>query len=52
MMTRYFRNEFMFAEDFMSLNDPNAILGDDNADGKVLTLFSFVGIKQEDIKNI
>ncbi len=50
MMTRYFRNEFMFAEDFLSLNDPNVILGDDNTDGKVLTLFSFVGIKQEDIK--
>ncbi len=50
MMTRYFRNEFMFAEDFMSLNDPNVLLEDEKADGKVITLFSFVGIKQEDIK--
>lgn len=50
MMTRYFRNEFMFADDFLSLNDSNAIVGDVNADGKVITLFSFTGIKQEDIK--
>ena len=49
MMTRYFRNEFMFADDFLSLND-SKVIEEDDADGKVITLFSFVGIKQEEIK--
>ena len=47
MMTRYFRNEFMNAEDFLSIESAEALMGDDTLDGKVLTLFSFEEVKQE-----
>ena len=50
MMTRYFTNEFMNVEDFLNINSAEALLGDDTLDGKVITLFSFIGIKQEVVK--
>lgn len=50
MMTRYFTNEFMNVDDFLNINSAEAILGDARADGKVVTLFSFTGIKQEIVK--
>lgn len=46
-MTRYFSNEFMHVDDFLSIDSADALLGEDTLDGKVITLFSFVGIKQE-----
>lgn len=46
-MTRYFPNEFMDVEDFLSIDSSDALVGEDTLDGKVITLFSFVGIKQE-----
>lgn len=46
-MTRYFTNEFMQVEDFLSIESAEALVGKDTLDGKVITLFSFVGIKQE-----
>lgn len=47
LMTRYFSNEFMHVDDFLSINSADALVGEDTLDGKVITLFSFVGIKQE-----
>lgn len=46
-MTRYFVNEFMQVEDFLSIDSVEALIGEEILDGKVITLFSFVGIKQE-----
>lgn len=46
-MTRYFSNEFMHVDDFLNIDSADALLGEDTLDGKVITLFSFVGIKQE-----
>lgn len=46
-MTRYFINEFMSVEDFLNINSASALLNDE--DGKVITLYSFVGVKQEQI---
>lgn len=46
-MTRYFSNEFMDVEDFLSIDSSDALVGEDTLDGKVITLFSFAGIKQE-----
>lgn len=46
-MTRYFANEFMSVEDFLNISSASALLNDE--DGKVITLYSFVGVKQEQI---
>lgn len=46
-MTRYFVNQFMNVDDFLSIESANALLKDCAGDGKVITLFSFSGIKQE-----
>lgn len=46
-MTRYFSNEFMSVDDFLSIDSADALVGEDVLDGKVITLFSFVEIKQE-----
>lgn len=46
-MTRYFVNEFMHVDDFLSIDSADALIGEDTLDGKVITLYSFVGIKQE-----
>lgn len=49
-MTRYFTNQFMDAEDFLSITSPAILLGDCRGDGKVITIFSFSRIKQDLIK--
>lgn len=46
-MTRYFTNQFMSVEDFLNIESANILLADSGGDGKVVTLFSFSGIKQE-----
>lgn len=50
MMTRYFVNEFMHVDDFLGIDSAEALIGTDTLDGKVITLYSFVGIKQEVVK--
>jgi len=50
MMTRYFIHEFMYVEDFLGINSAEALIGEDTLDGKVITLYSFTGIKQEVVK--
>lgn len=50
MMTRYFTNEFMNVDDFLNINSAQVLVGDETLDGKVITLFSFIGIKQEVVK--
>lgn len=50
MMTRYFDNEFMHVDDFLSIDSSEALIGSETLDGKVITLYSFVGIKQEAVK--
>ena len=49
-MTRYFVNEYMQIEDFLSINSSDAILNDLECDGKVITLFSFNEIKQDVVR--
>lgn len=46
-MTRYFVNQYMEVSDFLNIESAETLLSDCNADGKVITLFSFTGIKQE-----
>ena len=50
MMTRYFPNQFMNVDDFLNINSAEVLLSDSNGDGKVISLFSFIGIKQELVK--
>lgn len=50
LMTRYFTNEFMDADDFLKIDSAEALLGNDILDGKVITLYSFSDIKQDSIK--
>ena len=50
MMTRYFTNEFMHVDDFLNIESADVLIGDDTLDGKVITLYSFEGIKQESVK--
>lgn len=50
MMTRFFVNQYMNVEDFLNIDSAEALLGDCFGDGKVITLFSFIGIKQEVVK--
>lgn len=50
MMTRYFVNQYMDADNFLNINSAETLLGDCTGDGKVITLYSFIGIKQEKIK--
>lgn len=49
-MTRFFTNQFMNADDFLQIESADVLLSDIDSDGKVITLFSFVGIKQEVVK--
>lgn len=49
-ITRYFTNEYMHVDDFLSIDSADALLGKDSLDGKVISLYSFVGIKQEQVK--
>lgn len=50
MMTRFFVNQYMNVDDFLNIDSTEALLGDCTGDGKVITLFSFIGIKQEVVK--
>lgn len=50
VMTRYFENQFMLVDDFLSITSADILLGDCAGDGKVITLYSFTGIKQELVK--
>lgn len=50
MMTRYFTNEFMHVDDFLNIDSADALISDDVIDGKVITLYSFSGIKQDAVK--
>lgn len=47
MMTRYFVNQYMDVEAFLNIDSAEAILADCSGDGKVISLYSFVGINQE-----
>ena len=49
MMTRYFVNEYMSVDDFLNINSADVLIND-ALDGKVITLYSFSGIKQEVVK--
>lgn len=48
-MTRYFTNEYMHVDDFLNISSASALVGEDTLDGKVITLYSFTGIKQEQV---
>lgn len=50
MMTRYFANEYMEADAFLSIASASTLLSDCQGDGKVINLFSFSGIKQDAVK--
>lgn len=50
MMTRYFTNEFMDADDFLNISTSEAFLDNCVGDGKVITLYSFSKIKQDVVK--
>ncbi len=50
MMTRYFTNQYMNVEDFLNIDSAEALMDDCIGDGKVISLFSFIGIKQEAVK--
>ena len=50
MMTRYFVNQFMRVEDFLNIDSADAILEDCPGDGKVISLYSFEEIKQEQVR--
>ena len=47
MMTRYFTHEFMNVEDFLNIDSSKTLLDEGAGDGKVISLYSFIGIKQE-----
>lgn len=49
-MTRYFNNQFMLVEDFLSINSSEVLLSDCTGDGKVITLFSLSPIKIDAVK--
>lgn len=48
-MTRYFVHQYMEASDFLNIVSAETLMSDCNADGKVISLFSFSGIKQEQV---
>lgn len=50
-MTRYFRYEFMNVDDFLSIKSAESFgITDNKLDGKVISLYGFVGIKQDLVK--
>lgn len=50
MMTRYFVNQYMDVDLFLNIDSAETLLADCTGDGKVISLYSFVGIKQELVK--
>lgn len=46
-MTRYFVNQYMEVDDFLNISSAETLLSDCKSDGKVITLFSFTGIRKE-----
>lgn len=50
MMTRYFMNQFMRVEDFLNIDSAEAMLADCSGDGKVITLYSFEKIQQQQVR--
>ena len=50
MMTRYFTNQFMRVEDFLNIDSAEAMLADCSGDGKVITLYSFEKIQQQQVR--
>lgn len=50
MMTRFFVNQYMNVDDFLNIDSSDVLLRDCTGDGKVITLFSFVEIKQESVE--
>lgn len=51
MMTRYFRHEYMDVDTFLAIDNPDVFFDkNDVADGKVITLFSFGRIVQNEVK--
>lgn len=51
MITRYFRHEYMDVDAFLDVEKADTLFDNsDNADGKVLTLFSFSAVKQDKVK--
>lgn len=50
-ITRYFEHEYLDIETFLSVENAETFFDeDDNADGKVITLYSFSATKQEQVK--
>lgn len=50
-MTRYFRHEYMNADTFLSVEDARVLFAEEGVtDGKVLTIYSFKEINQEQIE--
>lgn len=50
MMTRYFVNQYMDVDTFLNIDSAETLLADCAGDGKVISLYSFEGIKQELVK--
>ncbi len=50
MMTRYFTNQFMRVEDFLNVDSAEAMLADCSGDGKVITLYSFEKVQQQQVR--
>lgn len=48
-MTRYFVSQYMEVSDFLNITSAETLLSDCSADGKVITLFSFTEVKQEQV---
>lgn len=50
-ITRYFRHEYLDVETFLNIENAETLLdANDNADGKVVTLYGFSTVKQEQVK--
>lgn len=50
MITRYFKHEFLDVDAFLSIDSEETLLDKTNADGKVISLYSFSNAKQDKVK--
>lgn len=50
LMTRYFHHEYMSVESFLNINEGSVFIDKDCIDGKVITLYSFNDVKQNEVK--